>query len=92
MLPLLIFIQHCSTSAPSLCTVKYVRQYFVDGTLPQAGTVCQPNLGPFDTIEENLREDAQGRLHMNMNEEDEVLLSAILELSSLSFTSFRPPF
>ena len=64
----------------------------MDGTLPQAGTVCQANLGPFDTIEEKIREDAQGRLHIDMNKEDEVLLSAILELSSLPFTNFRPSF
>ena len=36
-------------------------------------------------------EDSQGRLHMDMNEEDKQLLSAIRELSSSRF-NFYPPF
>ncbi|EPT01002.1 hypothetical protein FOMPIDRAFT_15813, partial [Fomitopsis schrenkii] len=32
---------HCSLAAPSLCTAKYVREYFEDGTLPEEGTVCE---------------------------------------------------
>ena len=93
---LLIFdLQHCSISAPSLCTIKYVRQYFADGTLPKPGTVCAPDLGPFDSVnlKEGSVEDAQGRLHdMDMNEEDMQLFSAIHELSSSQLTSFYSPF
>jgi hypothetical protein len=33
-------LQHTSLTAPSLCTHGYLRQYFLNGTLPQAGTVC----------------------------------------------------
>ncbi|KAF7340391.1 AB hydrolase-1 domain-containing protein [Mycena venus] len=31
---------HTSTRAPSLCTIGYFRQYFLNGTLPAPGTVC----------------------------------------------------
>ncbi|RAL00026.1 alpha/beta-hydrolase [Aspergillus ibericus CBS 121593] len=31
---------HCSLSMPSLCTVKHLRQYFNEGILPEAGTMC----------------------------------------------------
>ncbi|KAJ7915406.1 Alpha/Beta hydrolase protein [Mycena leptocephala] len=36
---------HTSLSAPSLCTVGYFRQYFLNGILPPPGTVC-----PVDAI------------------------------------------
>ncbi|KAF7360125.1 hypothetical protein MVEN_00740900 [Mycena venus] len=35
---------HTSLAAPSLCTWGYIRQYFLNGTLPDEGTVC-PVLG-----------------------------------------------
>lgn len=38
---------HCSLAAPSLCTAKYVRAYFEDGTLPEEGTVCEVDELPF---------------------------------------------
>ncbi|TKX18773.1 hypothetical protein C1H76_9034 [Elsinoe australis] len=31
---------HCSLSAYSPCTIKYVHEYFFEGTLPDEGTVC----------------------------------------------------
>lgn len=31
---------HSSLSAPSTCTVRYVRDYFTNGTLPAEGVVC----------------------------------------------------
>ncbi|KAK1235214.1 hypothetical protein PQX77_001569 [Marasmius sp. AFHP31] len=39
---------HCSVSAPSVCTAKIVREYFVNGTLPDQGTVCPMDGRPFD--------------------------------------------
>jgi hypothetical protein len=85
--------QHCSISAPSLCTAKYVRQYFTDGTLPKPGAVCEADLGPFDSIEHwGSPKDTQGRLNMDMHEEDKLLFSAIQELSSLPITYFHPSF
>ncbi|KIV88713.1 hypothetical protein PV10_08371 [Exophiala mesophila] len=38
---------HCSTASPSNCTSGFVRAYWQDGTLPDAGTVCQPDAAPF---------------------------------------------
>lgn len=38
---------HCSLSAPSLCTAKYLREYFVDGTLPEEGATCEVDELPF---------------------------------------------
>ena len=65
----------------------------MDGTLPKVGTVCQADLGPFDSVEEGLRGDAQGRLSIDMDEEDKLLLSAMQRLSSSSpFANFYPPF
>ncbi|EJC98089.1 alpha/beta-hydrolase [Fomitiporia mediterranea MF3/22] len=31
---------HCSIAAASLCTIKAVQDYFIDGTLPEEGKVC----------------------------------------------------
>ncbi|KAJ7339114.1 hypothetical protein DFH08DRAFT_812510 [Mycena albidolilacea] len=39
--------RHCSISAPSLCTQKYIRQYFLRGTLPEPETVYGVNESPF---------------------------------------------
>ncbi|RMZ67175.1 hydrolase [Pyrenophora seminiperda CCB06] len=38
---------HSSLSAASNCTVRYVQEY-LDGKLPPAGAVCQPNKQPFE--------------------------------------------
>lgn len=60
---------HCSPSGVSLCTAKYVREYFRDGTLPPEGTVCDVDEQPF-----------VGRVGDNLNtlsREDERLLEAL---------------
>lgn len=41
---------HCSTAQPSLCTAKAIHAYFVNGTLPAPGTVCQPSIQLFSNI------------------------------------------
>ncbi|PIL33846.1 hypothetical protein GSI_03552 [Ganoderma sinense ZZ0214-1] len=38
---------HTTPSAPSACTARYVREYFETGTLPEEGTVCEPDVLPF---------------------------------------------
>ncbi|KAF5311126.1 hypothetical protein D9619_008075 [Psilocybe cf. subviscida] len=38
---------HGSVSAPSTCTQKYIRDYFVSGSLPPPDTVCRPDVLPF---------------------------------------------
>ncbi|KII90700.1 hypothetical protein PLICRDRAFT_174079 [Plicaturopsis crispa FD-325 SS-3] len=39
---------HVATVTPSDCTAKAVGAYFANGTLPSEGTVCQPNVLPFN--------------------------------------------
>lgn len=38
---------HTTFSTPSNCTLQAVRAYFADGVLPEASSVCQPNVLPF---------------------------------------------
>ncbi|KAI0372414.1 hypothetical protein BV20DRAFT_1050746 [Pilatotrama ljubarskyi] len=38
---------HCSLALPSLCTVRAMRAFFANGTLPQEGTVCSVDASPF---------------------------------------------
>lgn len=40
---------HCSYTQPSVCTAKAVRRYFVEGVLPEEGTVCESDVKPFET-------------------------------------------
>ncbi|KAI0886732.1 TAP-like protein-domain-containing protein [Annulohypoxylon maeteangense] len=40
---------HLSLTQPSNCTNQYIQDYFLKGTLPAPGTVCQPNLPLFST-------------------------------------------
>ncbi|KAL8940270.1 MAG: hypothetical protein Q9211_002369 [Gyalolechia sp. 1 TL-2023] len=41
---------HTSSAQPSLCTVKAIRAYFVNGTLPAPGTRCEPSYELFSNI------------------------------------------
>ncbi|KZS95702.1 hypothetical protein SISNIDRAFT_324584 [Sistotremastrum niveocremeum HHB9708] len=59
---------HCSLSAPSVCTAKYIRDYFREGTLPAEGTVCEveahafpPDVQPSMQANELTAADAQLR-------------------------------
>lgn len=61
---------HCTLSAPSLCTAKYVRAYFQKGSLPPVGTVCKPNVLPF------IGNVTEGEANI-LSVEDEALLEAM---------------
>ncbi|KAJ3561795.1 hypothetical protein NPX13_g8806 [Xylaria arbuscula] len=39
---------HTTLAAPSTCTANYIRGYFQNATLPAPGTVCEPELYPFE--------------------------------------------
>ncbi|KAF5311062.1 hypothetical protein D9619_008144 [Psilocybe cf. subviscida] len=67
-------VGHASVSAPSVCTQKYVRDYFVDGTLPEPGTVCHPVTGPFST-------KADEALLSMMTVEEQEIYAAVSALS-----------
>ncbi|KIV83824.1 hypothetical protein PV11_05815 [Exophiala sideris] len=38
---------HTSLAQPSLCTAEAVQAYFINGTLPAPGTICQPDVPLF---------------------------------------------
>jgi hypothetical protein len=38
---------HCSLSNPGRCVIDATRNYWVNGTLPAIGTVCQPDFNVF---------------------------------------------
>ncbi|KZT10492.1 uncharacterized protein LAESUDRAFT_645131 [Laetiporus sulphureus 93-53] len=61
---------HCSTSAPSLCTAKYLQAYLQNGTLPEEGPVCKPDELPFIGMVNETRAST-------MSVEDNELLDAI---------------
>ncbi|KAF9890541.1 hypothetical protein FE257_005946 [Aspergillus nanangensis] len=49
---------HGSWSQGSACTSKIIRSYFAEGTLPEYGTICEPDYGPFEpkTIDDVLKD------------------------------------
>ena len=65
-----------SSSAPSLCTAKHIREYFVNGTLPGEGTTCEVDELPFvgKVGDEVVRA---------LTAEDEELLEAMRDLAGL---------
>lgn len=50
---------HTIPATPSLCSAKYIRAYFQNGTLPDDGTVCEVDEVPFigETLTAELSED-----------------------------------
>jgi len=68
---------HCSLAAASVCTVKAVRAYFQNGTLPKEGTICDVESRIFD-----------GELSVavaGLDREDRELLRASYELQQNYF-------
>ncbi|KAI0744294.1 TAP-like protein-domain-containing protein [Daedaleopsis nitida] len=65
---------HCSNSAPSLCTARHIRAYFVDGTLPEEGATCEVDELPFVGKRGAVRA---------LTAEDEELLEAMRDLAGL---------
>ncbi|KAJ7649384.1 Alpha/Beta hydrolase protein [Mycena polygramma] len=61
---------HVSVSAPSLCTLGYIREYFLNGTLPAPGTVCQVDATLFEPAANSTAKRA------TLNENDERVLAA----------------
>ncbi|KAJ7923466.1 TAP-like protein-domain-containing protein, partial [Mycena leptocephala] len=77
---------HCSLSGPSVCTRKYIRQYFLNGTLPEPGTVCPVIASPFPANDLDAAADAQAVLSLSM--EDRTVLEAVRELATTSDVRF----
>jgi pimeloyl-ACP methyl ester carboxylesterase len=38
---------HCSSSTPTPCTIKHIKEYFQTGALPDPQIVCAPPISPF---------------------------------------------
>ncbi|KAJ7151960.1 TAP-like protein-domain-containing protein [Mycena filopes] len=57
-------VAHTSVLAPSTCVLGYLRKYFVNGTLPEVGTVCTPDdpLFPSNFTRRGLALDERSRL------------------------------
>lgn len=74
--------QHCSLSAPSSCTAKYVRQYFIDGTLPPVDTVCEVDSPMFGETDDDGDDDgAMEAKEVGMSEEDLKMRKLVRDLS-----------
>ncbi|KAF8994596.1 TAP-like protein-domain-containing protein [Cyathus striatus] len=71
---------HCSLVAPSVCTQKYVREYFQDGTLPKPGTVCPVDEEIFSSTQGSIH-SSQTQLSEGRSELDNSLLQAIRSIS-----------
>ncbi|KAI5119053.1 hypothetical protein M0805_005919 [Coniferiporia weirii] len=71
---------HCSISASSLCTLKTVRNYFIDGALPEKGTVCQVESSIFGTSQ-----GLDARTVEALSAEDRALLEASRALQESYF-------
>ncbi|KAJ7289246.1 Alpha/Beta hydrolase protein [Mycena rebaudengoi] len=68
---------HASTSEPSLCIAKAVREYMINGTLPIEGTICEPEEGIIFPATTNAR-DIGGKYTQG----DNMIVQALIELSN----------
>ena len=64
---------HATVAMPSTCTAKWIRKYFQTGELPETGTKCEVDMGPFDDSA-NVVQAYQGRA-------DGELLAALVEIA-----------
>ncbi|KAF7370135.1 Abhydrolase-4 domain-containing protein [Mycena sanguinolenta] len=82
---------HCSIASVSLCTFKYIRQYFLDGILPEPGTVCPVDIPLFPPtpstdpgFADAVEDQAQVRFVDALSAADRNLFEAAKELVELS--------
>ncbi|KZV83249.1 hypothetical protein EXIGLDRAFT_656341 [Exidia glandulosa HHB12029] len=71
---------HCSLAATSLCSSKYIRAYFQNGTLPAPGTVCEDEDEIFTP--DNVNGVTGERRTKALSAEDRELMDAARDLSS----------
>ncbi|KAH9884113.1 TAP-like protein-domain-containing protein [Cubamyces lactineus] len=65
---------HCSHALPSLCTIKAMRAFFADGTLPKEDTVCPVDAFPFPL---------HGTASQEYSEEDAKLLESVRRIAQV---------
>ncbi|TFK64090.1 alpha/beta-hydrolase [Pluteus cervinus] len=68
---------HSSFAMPSLCTIQYIRDYFVEGSVPAIGTVCAATGSPWPRVE------AEMITQEKLSKKDWELLQATRELSRI---------
>ncbi|KZO96038.1 alpha/beta-hydrolase [Calocera viscosa TUFC12733] len=68
---------HCSLAHPSLCTARTIASYFIDGKVPEYGTVCPSDDGFLFPESAKANERLQG-----LSEEDQKLMRALDTLST----------
>ncbi|KAF9040650.1 TAP-like protein-domain-containing protein [Panaeolus papilionaceus] len=71
---------HCSVSAPSTCTQTYIRKYFVEGTLPEPGTIC-PTDTPIFGYQHVVPPNSVQKAFSSLSAEEQDIYGAIQELS-----------
>lgn len=87
---------HCSFTAPSLCTANAIRQYFQTGVTPEPGTLCKPDIKPFENqggskmrledVDRMAQKESQNvhrltDITSGMSDEDRALLESLIELA-----------
>ncbi|KAF7331053.1 Abhydrolase-4 domain-containing protein [Mycena venus] len=80
-------VGHCSISGPSICTQKYIRQYFINGTLPKPDTVCPVISTPFPASHD-VDSASEAQAVLSLSAEDRTLLEAVRELAMTFDTRF----
>ncbi|KAF9040652.1 Alpha/Beta hydrolase protein [Panaeolus papilionaceus] len=81
---------HSSPSAPSVCTQLHIRRYFIDGTLPQPGTICSPDT-PIFAGQRVAQNDIMQKTFHSLSTEEQDIYAAIQELSQKDVFIGRPP-
>ncbi|KAL0580846.1 hypothetical protein V5O48_001138 [Marasmius crinis-equi] len=83
---------HCSLSSPSVCTARIIRNYFVNGTLPKAGTWCTIDGSPFDPPSSSFGIGEQGAegAQSPFDSEDFALVQALRDLAMFDDRRMTP--
>ncbi|KAK2765146.1 hypothetical protein FQN54_008845 [Arachnomyces sp. PD_36] len=71
---------------PSICTAKAVKAYFLNGTMPEGGTYCPPDVSAFEVAGNGGEGPGDENPHISkrgLSEDDSRLLSRMLEFGPL---------
>ncbi|KAK1222191.1 hypothetical protein PQX77_014975 [Marasmius sp. AFHP31] len=74
---------HGSVNAPSVCTAKAIRAYFINGTLPEEGTICPMDGSPFDPKETEASGQTESK--RDLSSDDGHLLEHLRRLARRGF-------
>ncbi|KAJ7199294.1 TAP-like protein-domain-containing protein [Mycena haematopus] len=77
---------HCSIAAVSICTLKHIRQYFLEGMLPVPGTVCPVDVLLFPSPDFDADDEVQANFVLDAA--DRNLFEAARELAKMPLMRF----